>query len=423
MTEEIASSGKTLYEGETFQLTASVLPNNATDKTVTWRSSNTAYATVDENGLVTAISGTPSGNNVTITVENSNGNTASMNFHIKQHGVQQVILNRDSVTLRVGDTLRLEATVLPENIQDKSISWSSKNFTIATVSDGLVTAKMAGVVNIIARANFADGDVSDTCVVTVIPQPTKYLIRFRDWDNTILQSSQVEEGQMPVYTGETPTRPEDDQYTYTFSGWSPEIVPATENANYIAQYTATEKTIIPDTTYYTVTFLDWDGTELLVEQVAEGHDAVGPATTPTREGYNFTGWSKAITNITANLIVVAQYELILQPVYYTIRFLNYDGTELQSSQVLEGDMPVYNGTTPTKPEDDDYTYEFIEWSPTIVEATADADYTAQFKSTQKSQSLDEVQSDQVPCTKVLIDGEIYILRGEKVYTLQGQEVK
>ena len=191
----------------------------------------------------------------------------------------------------------------------------------------------------------------------------------------------------------------------------------------LAQFTVTEKTIIPDTTYYTVTFLDWDGTELLVEQVAEGHDAVGPATTPTREGYNFTGWSKAITNITANLIVVAQYELIPQPVYYTIRFLNYDGVELQSSQVLEGEMPIYNGATPTKPEDDNYTYEFIEWSPTIVVATADANYTAQFTTTEKSQAIKDVQAGAEGVSKVLIDGQIYILRGDNIYTLDGQLVR
>ena len=71
------------------------------------------------------------------------------------------------------------------------------------------------------------------------------------------------------------------------------------------------------------------------------------------------------------------------PVYYTIRFLNYDGAELQNTQVLEGDMPAYTGATPTKPEDDIYTYAFSGWKPAIVAATADADYTAQFTATEK----------------------------------------
>ena len=79
-----------------------------------------------------------------------------------------------------------------------------------------------------------------------------------------------------------------------------------------------------------------------------------------------------------------------QPVFYTIRFLNYDGSELQSTQVLEGDMPAYTGTTPTKPEDDDNTYAFNGWSPAIVAASADADYTAQFTATQKPQPADPI---------------------------------
>lgn len=79
---------------------------------------------------------------------------------------------------------------------------------------------------------------------------------------------------------------------------------------------------------------------------------------------------------------------IPEPTYYTIRFLNYDGTELQNTQVLEGDMPTYSGVMPVRPEDEDYTYSFSGWSPTIVAAVADADYTAQFTATEKPQPKD-----------------------------------
>ena len=273
---------------------------------------------------------------------------------------------------------------------------------------------------IVAAAADADYTAQYTATEKTVtpPQPTYYTIRFLNWDGEELQSTQVPEGEMPAYTGATPTKPEDENFTYEFSGWLPTIVAATANVTYIAQYTATKKAV-----YYTVTFIDWDGTELLVEQVEEGHDAVGPATTPTREGYIFTGWSKPITNITANLIVIAQYEIIPQPVYYTIRFLNWDGEELQSSQVLEGDMPTYSGATPVRPEDENYTYAFSGWSPTIVAATADANYTAQFTATEKSQAIEDVQAGAEGVSKVLIDGQIFILRGGKVYDMTGQEVR
>ena len=81
---------------------------------------------------------------------------------------------------------------------------------------------------------------------------------------------------------------------------------------------------------------------------------------------------------------VLELEPIVQPTIYTIRFLDWNGTELQSSQVGEYETPVYNGATPTRAGDNsnayyavDYT--FTGWSPSISAATSDADYTAQYK--------------------------------------------
>lgn len=59
-------------------------------------------------------------------------------------------------------------------------------------------------------------------------------------------------------------------------------------------------------TYHTVTFKDWNGTVLKTQQVEHGKAATAPAN-PTRTGYTFTGWDKAFTNVTANLVVTAQY--------------------------------------------------------------------------------------------------------------------
>lgn len=68
-----------------------------------------------------------------------------------------------------------------------------------------------------------------------------YTIRFLNYDGSVLQSGKVLENTLPTYTGATPTRPNDANYMYTFSGWSPTIVAATANADYKAQYTAIEK--------------------------------------------------------------------------------------------------------------------------------------------------------------------------------------
>ena len=447
-----------LYEGETKQLTATIQPENTTDKTVTWSSNNTAVATVDQNGLVTAVStGTAQ-----IGVTTSNGMNAYTNIRVKAVPVvvpESITINEKTdsyIQINKGETFQLTATVLPENAADKSVTWESDDTYIVWIngSTGLVIAQSVGIATITARTSNGLEDYITFEVVEQVtpPEPTYYTIRFLNWDGAELQNSQVKEGEIPSYGGATPVRPEDENYTYSFSGWSPAVVAATADADYIAQYTATAKlqpvyytiqflnydgtilqssqvlegemptytgatpthpedaqftyefsgwlptivaatanatyiaqfNAIKKTVYYTVTFLDWDGTELLVETVEEGHDAQGPEINPTREGYIFTGWSKPITNITSNLIIIAQYELIPQPVYYTIRFLNYDDAVLQSSQVLEGEMPTYNGATPTKPEDDNYTYSFSGWSPALVAATADADYTAVFEATPKT---------------------------------------
>ena len=111
------------------------------------------------------------------------------------------------------------------------------------------------------------------------------------------------------------------------------------------------------------------------------------------------------------------------PPTYTVTFANWDGTELQSSQVEDGKMPIYSGETPVRPEDEQYTYTFSGWTPQIVAATADATYTAQYISKDKHEGLEDIQEDNIPCTKVVRNGQIFILRGEKVYSITGQEVR
>ena len=77
---------------------------------------------------------------------------------------------------------------------------------------------------------------------TIMPIPgteviTYYTITFNNWDGTELQKlTDVEENTIPSYTGATPIRPNDDDYTYAFSGWSPEIVAAIADATYTATY-------------------------------------------------------------------------------------------------------------------------------------------------------------------------------------------
>ena len=155
----------TMTEGDTQTLTATVTPSNATDKSVTWSSNNTSVATVSSSGVVTA----KSAGSATITVKTTDGNktaTCSVTVKAKVISVTGVSLDKTSLTLTEGDTQTLTATVSPSNATDKSVTWSSNNTSVATVSSsGVVTAKSAGSATITVKTT--DGSKTATCAVTV----------------------------------------------------------------------------------------------------------------------------------------------------------------------------------------------------------------------------------------------------------------
>ena len=133
-----------LIVGETGQLAATVAPADATDKSVTWSSSNGSVASVDASGRVTAVSA----GSATITVKTEDGGkTATCAVTVKNPivHVTGVTLNRDVMDLYVGDTGQLKATVTPEDATDKSVTWQSSDNAVATVdAGGLVTARSSG---------------------------------------------------------------------------------------------------------------------------------------------------------------------------------------------------------------------------------------------------------------------------------------
>ena len=156
-----------LEVGKTLTLTATVAPSNATNKALTWSSSNTSVATVDGNGKVTAVAA----GNATITAKAKDGSNKSATCAITVKAatviVTSVTLNKTTAELEVGKTLTLTATVAPSNATNKTLEWSSSNKSIATVDgNGKVTAVAAGKATITAKSK--DGsNKSATCVVTV----------------------------------------------------------------------------------------------------------------------------------------------------------------------------------------------------------------------------------------------------------------
>lgn len=159
-----ANGSTTLKASETVQLTAIVLPETASDKSVRWQSDKTDIATVDNRGLVTAVSV----GSATITATNSGGQTASISITVVPTPVESIELNKTTVTLKASETLLLIATVFPETATQKGIEWSSSDETIATVTqNGLVTAATKGEAVITAKAVDGSG-ITATCKISVI---------------------------------------------------------------------------------------------------------------------------------------------------------------------------------------------------------------------------------------------------------------
>ena len=169
-----------LVTGESEKLTATIVPSDATNKKLIWSSDDEKIATIS-NGTVKAI-GTGS---TIITVKTVDGEkTASCTVNVNSDeintdtsntnviAVAGISLNKNSITLKVGESEKLKATVKPNNATNKVVIWSSSDSNIATVIDGTVEA--VGVGNATISVKPKDGDIITNCDVT-IQQGTQYI--------------------------------------------------------------------------------------------------------------------------------------------------------------------------------------------------------------------------------------------------------
>lgn len=158
----VSPSSVSLAPGGTQQLTATVLPENASYPTVTWSSGNSPVATVNASGLVTAVaSGT-----AIITATTTNGLTSTTQITVASIPVTGVTVSPSSANMKAGETTTLSAIVEPANASNKNVSWSTSNNSVATVSSsGMVTALAEGTANITVTT--ADGNFTAICPVSV----------------------------------------------------------------------------------------------------------------------------------------------------------------------------------------------------------------------------------------------------------------
>lgn len=203
--------------------------------------------------------------------------------------------------------------------------------------------------------------------VTLYAQWTvnSYTITWKNEDGTVLETDEVEYGTTPTYTGETPTKDADEQYSYTFSGWTPTVSEVSGNTTYTATYTSTPQT-------YTVSLVTNEGT-INADDVTEytfGDGATLP-TDVTRTGYTFEGWYEKsdlsgdpVTEISATATGDKTFYAKWKGADYTITFL-YNGNTKQENYTPDDDKTLETlfGGTPTR-----NGYLFATWQITVNDA-------------------------------------------------------
>ena len=222
------------------------------------------------------------------------------------------------------------------------------------------------------------------------------------WYNstTLLKTDTVAYGDTPVYTGETPTKAPDAQYTYTFSGWKPAVVPVTKNASYMAQFSTTVNK-------YPISWLNEDLTLIYTEDVDYGTLPVYTGETPTKEPvetYVFSGWSPNVELVEGAASYTAVFTTRDK---CTVTWVNYNGVVLETDMNLDvGTTPTYDGATPVHEPTADTEYTFTGWLPAVGPITESVTYTAQYSESVRKYDISWFNGDTLLGTDKVAYGTI-----------------
>lgn len=186
-----------LYNGQMHQLNCTVLPEDTTDKSVTYSSSDISVAAIDESGLIT-LAGR---GRTTITVTTNDGSAISKSFEleVKQY-VESITSDKKELTLYTGEKETLNITVLPENANNKELDFSSSDTSIAAVNaNGKITAVKAGTAVITIAAKDGSG-CFDTVNITVKQYAEKITVTQNEAELTVDDTYQITASVLPEDT-------------------------------------------------------------------------------------------------------------------------------------------------------------------------------------------------------------------------------
>lgn len=200
-------------------------------------------------------------------------------------------------------------------------------------------------------------------------------VNFYNYDGTLIWQTSSIKGAAVEYGGELPTKPSDEMYDYTFSGWNHSLFETSSYKNYYAQF---EKSL----RNFKVTFRDYDNTFISEFVVPYGSNVISQAPTnmeranTDRNHYYFSGWSGGdLTYVTSNLMMTASYSEVE---CFQVSYIDYDNTLIYSEFVEKGGSSSYSYDNYI---DVDYNHvsAFVGWNVSAVDVDQDMVIIAQYK--------------------------------------------
>ena len=215
-----------------------------------------------------------------------------------------------------------------------------------------------------------EGDVTFTGMHTPIP----YTVKWLNDDDSPIRIDSVPYGEVPVAPA-SPIKESDESATYEFAGWSPSVTAVTGDAVYTATYNT-----IP--MKYTIRWENHDGSLLYSSMVEYGAEPKFVGDTPQREQdaryrYEWIGWDPEVVKVTGEKTYAAKYQPVERT--YAVTWKDWDGSVLRSDEFVYEETPAYKGDGPAREDAPGTRYIFEGWTPALVQVTAPAEYTAQYR--------------------------------------------
>lgn len=162
----ITKDSSTMYAGNTMTVTVTVKPDNATDSSIAWSSSDPTVAAIAEDGTITAYK--KGQTTITCSALDGSGKSSQFLLTVKQQATS-VTIDKTAVTVYIGKTETVTAKVLPDTADNKALNWEIDDSDVATVSSGRITGKAIGTATV--RATTRDGsNITKEIKVTVLQQ-------------------------------------------------------------------------------------------------------------------------------------------------------------------------------------------------------------------------------------------------------------